>query len=426
MTLLNFACLIKSTFQWKILEDHSCGLPSLNVRLFKKFSLYEVLFHHCRYGSSRRKLTKILHNIPAFQQLELMCDNQHQHEPWGQDPSGHWRTSDETTYPWELCRAIATKLALQLQHDGIKCSPPVFALQEASLQTMRAPTDLQPRRGLPPMVPEFKKVPQHPTSQKLPPYARKLSTHHGGSGASASNNSDNPDSKVTRGIHFDPEEFVQKALEVGHPTRLHSFFPDEMEEVVEHCLDKLQPAWRKIALRKWIHLSKSLGPEETSIREKMSDRRKDILGSKNLALLEHLLNDAEHGDTDLVKQLAEGFDLTGSLPESNVFSRKVRPATMSCGDLRRIADLSRESMLQMVKSSRDAEVDSQLYAATMKEVSKGFLVGPINPEDLPAGSTLTRRFGVFQKNKTRPIDDYKASFVNASVSQTETATVHTV
>ena len=25
VTLLNFACLIKSTFQWKILEDHSCG-----------------------------------------------------------------------------------------------------------------------------------------------------------------------------------------------------------------------------------------------------------------------------------------------------------------------------------------------------------------------------------------------------------------
>jgi len=99
---------------------------------------------------------------------------------------------------------------------------------------------------------------------------------------------------------------------------------------------------------------------------------------------------------------------------------------MSCGDLRRIADLSREGMLQMVKSSGDAEIDSQLYAATMKEVSKGFLEGPIDPRALPAGSTLTRRFGVFQKNKTRPIDDYKASFVNSSVSQTETATVHTV
>ena len=312
---------------------------------------------------------------------------------------------------------------------GSHVPPPVFALQEASLQTMRASTDLQPRRGLPPMVPEFKQVIQHSHSHKLPPLARKLSTHHGGLGASTSNTSDNQDDQVTIGIHFDPEEFVQKALEVGHPTRLHSFFPDEMEMVVKHCLDK-NPAIlsqdRTEEIKRWIHLKKSLGPEESLIKEKMSARRKDILGSKNLALFEHLLKDAGHGDVDLVNQLADGFDLTGSLPESNVFSRKVRPASMSCGDPRRIADLSRESMLQLVKSSGDAELDSQLYAATMKEVSKGFLVGPIDPAALPAGSTLTRRFGVFQKSKTRPIDDYKASFVNSSVSQTETATVHTV
>ena len=398
------------------------------VQLLNKFPLYEVLFHHCRYGSSRRKLTKFLHNIPTFQQLELMCDNQHQHEPWGQDPAGHWRTSEETTYPWELCRAIAAKLATQLEKDGISCTPPVFALQEASLNTMRAATDLQPRRGLPPMVPEFKAILPHPTAQPLPPCARKLSTHPGGSGASVNNKVDS-ENKVTIGVHFNPEEFVQKALEVGHPTRLRSFFPDEMEEVVKHCLNQTPARLsqdRTEEIKRWIHLKQSLASEETSNKELMSDRRKDILGSKNLALFNRLLKDAGHGDVDLVKQLAEGFDLTGSLPESNVFSRKVRPAAMSCEDLRRIADMSRESMLQMVKSSGDADLDSQLYAATMKEVSKGFLIGPINPEDLPSGSTLTRRFGVFQKNKTRPIDDYKASFVNSSVSQTETATVHTV
>ena len=250
-----------------------------------------------------------------------------------------------------------------------------------------------------------KKVLQHPASQALPPYARKLSTHHGGLGASASNNGDNPNKKVTIGVHFDPEEFVQKALEVGHPTRLHSFFPDEMEEVVKHCLDKPPASLsqdRTEEIKRWIHLNKSLGPEESSIKEKMSDRRKDILGSKNLALFKHLLNDAGHGDIDLVNQLAEGFDLTGSLPESNVFSRKVRPATMSCGDLRRIADLSRESMLQMVKSSGDAELDSQLYAATMKEVSKGFLVAPSIPRTCLQGRPSPADLGYSKRTRLDP------------------------
>ena len=88
--------------------------------------------------------------------------------------------------------------------------------------------------------------------------------------------------------------------------------------------------------------------------------------------------------------------------------------------------MCRQGMLDMTQSSGDSELDDQLYAATRKEVAKGFLDGPLDPGDLPAGATLTRRFGVKQKSKTRPIDDYKASFVNSSVSQTEVASVHTV
>ena len=62
----------------------------------------------------------------------------------------------------------------------------------------------------------------------------------------------------------------------------------------------------------------------------------------------------------------------------------------------------------------------------MKEVEKGFIKGPINKEELPAGSTLTKRFPVKQKNKVRPIGDYKASLVNFAVTQNEGFTIHTI
>ena len=62
----------------------------------------------------------------------------------------------------------------------------------------------------------------------------------------------------------------------------------------------------------------------------------------------------------------------------------------------------------------------------MTEVNKGLIECPVDHEDLPPGATLTRRFGVKQKSNTRPIDDYKTSFVNSSVTQLETASVHTV
>ena len=175
------------------------------VNLVARFPLLEVFFHHCRYGSARRKLTKLLQNIPAFQELEAYCDGKHSHEPWGQDPTGQWRTSEETTYPWELCRAIAAKLLKQLQKDGLECTPPVFALQEASLQTMRASTDLQPRRGLPPMVPEFKSIHQHPADHPLPEFARTLNTPARGIAASGEVEGKGTLGKtITIGIHHKP------------------------------------------------------------------------------------------------------------------------------------------------------------------------------------------------------------------------------
>ena len=403
-------------------------LTSSFQKLCKKFPLKEVFFHHCRYGSSRRKLTKFLHNIPSLQLLESYCDNTRTHEPWGQSPAGHWRTSEETAYPWDLCRAIASKLALQLQEDGFQCQRPAFATQEAGLQTMRATTSLQPRRGLPPMVPEFKQIITHPANMPLP----HQGIHASGNGCSShSHNASGPDTEhtITVGVHHTPEEFVQQALVIGHPTRFHSFFPDEMNEVVQHCAHNTPGGLaqeRTEEIKRWIHLASSLSEAEHRLKENMSSRRKQVLQGKNLLLFKALMEDAKHRDSDLVDQLASGFDLTGGLPESNVFARKMRPAAMSCVELRRISELCRQSMLQTVVSSGDPELDSQLYAATMKEVSKGFLIGPVELADLPEGSTLTRCFGVKQKSKTRPIDDYKASFVNSSVSQTETATAHTV
>ena len=216
------------------------------VCLTHKYAFLEVYFHHWKHGSARRKLTKFLHNVPAFQELEIFCTNDHTHEPWGQSPSGHWTTSEETSYPWELCRAIAAKLLKQLQADGYTCTPPVFALQEASLQTLRAMTDIQPRRGLQPMVAEFKKVIQHPADQPLPGHARKLSTPHPGKCGSADseiqNGSDHTQT-VTAGLHSTPEEFVAEAVRMGHPTRVHSLFPDDIETSVTHCLAKDRVPW---------------------------------------------------------------------------------------------------------------------------------------------------------------------------------------
>ena len=73
---------------------------------------------------------------------------------------------------------------------------------------------------------------------------------------------------------------------------------------------------------------------------------------------------------------------------------------MTCENLRKVSNLSREVLLESVQSSGDKEIDLSLFATTLKEVEKGLIQGPINKEDLPAGSTLTKRFPVKQKKQS--------------------------
>eukprot|EP00435_Cladocopium_sp_Y103_P060970 s205_g22.t1 len=398
------------------------------IQLLSEIAPLEVSFHHCRYGSSRRKLTKFLHNIAHFAELEKMCDGSREHEPWGQNPDGSWATSLEVAYPWELCRAIASKVALELQTKGIQCSPPCFALQESTLQSLRASTEIQPRKGIPPMVSEFLEVIQHPVAEPLPPHSRRLSTPHSG-GLSASASLVHDGETVTIGIHRTPEQFVADASRVGHPTLVSSMFPEEMKKVVEHTVFTSQRTLaqeRTAELRRWALLAEELQHENLELLNTISERRRDILQGKRLVLMEKLLKDAKHQDGNLIADIVRGFDLTGRLPKAHVSKSKLRPASIPCDELRKIARVCRQAMLQTVSSSGDDELDRGLMAATLKEKSKGFLDGPIGLDTLPEGATLTRRFAVKQKNKVRPIDNYKASMVNSSVTQTEGVTVHTV
>ena len=136
---------------------------------------HRTQFHHCQYGSARRKLTLLVHNVPTFTELQVLCDNQHPHEPWGQMVTG-WATAEETAYPWELCRTIATKLALCLQNMGAVCAPPIFATQTVHLQEIRQQTLIQHASKSLPLVSEFSSIQNIPADAPIPTNARLLST----------------------------------------------------------------------------------------------------------------------------------------------------------------------------------------------------------------------------------------------------------
>lgn len=361
---------------------------------------FDTFFHHCMYGSARRKHTRLTHNVPAVCQMESQCDDSHTHEPWGCTTDG-WATAEETAYPWPLCRRLAALVALQLQEAGLHCPTPTFAAQTSQLDAIRHQTEFQPSiKGLP-WVSEFKEIIYLDEQAPVPKNARLIGTPAVGHIASAN--------KKTVGVHRHPQEFIDTALAAKHPGFDADQLPGPMLEAVQFCTahsEEYEAKSRSETLRSMIHEAKSLTEQETSLKAGMSDRRRNVLTKKRLLLFKSLLQQAGSPDVDLVDDMSAGFDLTGKLPLSNQFEPKFKPAGIPPEALRSVADRARRALLESVKGSGDPILDSGVYAATMKEKDKGFLKGPIDPDDVPKGGTLTRRFGVHQRDKVRPIDDY--------------------
>eukprot|EP00435_Cladocopium_sp_Y103_P017297 s391_g4.t1 len=372
------------------------------------------------FGSARRKYTLLVHNVPTLQDLAVECDNAHQHEPWGATAQG-WATALETAYPWELCRAIGAKIALHIQQLGALCTTPSFALQTLQLEAIRHDTGVQTSSKAVPLLSEFKEVFQWPLDKPLPPLARPLSSPTVGNVASKNFR--------TIGIHRSPDEFVAEACEAKHPSTTCDMLPRPMQEAIEFCASHSPEAVardRSDFLRRAVAKAKEFEDEERKLKQGMSERRRSVLAPKRMKLFQWMMEISDFGDKGLFEDVCRGFDLTGTLPESNTFTKKMRPASLPTEALRNVADRARQALLISMKGSGDPTLDKGVYTATMKELNKGFLRGPVDPSSLPPGATLTRRFGVVQGDKVRPIDDYKASLVNASVTQPEMVCLHSV
>ena len=132
------------------------------------------------------------------------------------------------------------------------------------------------------------------------------------------------DNQVTVGIHFSPEEFLNEAVRLCHPTEHNSLFPREVRANVAHLSNNTvhQIAMERIEeVKGWVALSKELSAKERDLKSSISPRIAEVIKDKRLCLRERLLEEAGHEDTSLVEDIKKGFDLTGALPRSGVFNQ---------------------------------------------------------------------------------------------------------
>ena len=220
-------------------------------------------FHHCMFGSQRRKHTLLCHSIPCVQALQVLCDDSHDHLPWGRLPDGGFATKPEVAYPPLLCKCLAHAFVSQLLHLG--AAPMPVELHSATLQPARAAqfaTLHQPSKRLPPLVSEYASVVTVRGSAALVPAASPLpadwvlppmcSSHPelrvlpaGSKRLSAFPTSGSPEGLeeqscicVKFGIPWVPKDFVSQAVRCKHPKLLATALPGALKECIDYCISK--------------------------------------------------------------------------------------------------------------------------------------------------------------------------------------------
>ena len=180
---------------------------------------------------------------------------------------------------------------------------------------------------------------------------------------------------------------------------------------------------RALCLKDLLSGANQLQQAEDELHSRMDPGTAKVLQGKGLLLLESVLQDVGHPDVSLVQEVTRGFPLTGNAAESQVFPKRLRPATRTPTSLRRRGAWARPLIASRAISCGDADVDRTVWSQTREEVAAGWLDGPCTSTQLykrfGKGWIASRRFGLKQGNKTRLIDNGRESELNSAFTTFE-------
>lgn len=230
------------------------------------------------------------------------------------------------------------------------------------------------------------------------------------------------------GVPWTSEEFIfQAANHARRPHNLIEGVPIDIKKCIEYRSANTSESLaseRTGVMRRWMMELVECMDEEKAYKDGMSPHRAKVLSTKRLVLFRGMLVEAGHEDDGLVENIKNGFDLVGDIPKSGVYKKRVKPATITSDELRSSAKRTRKAIIQSTRGSDDSVVDLGVYQSTLDEMERGWLHGPYTEQELGDDYTVTRRFGVRQGSKIRPIDNYTEPLVNQTTSAGEAISLH--
>ena len=222
------------------------------------------------------------------------------------------------------------------------------------------------------------------------------------------------------GVPSDPQTFVTRAVKAGHPKDLMGQISDLLQETVlsnfhrpPHLLAKERIAF----VKKYSDLANQLKAEELKLRYMMPDHIKELMRGKRLALWAKMLADLNYPDEGLIKDMVEGFPLTGWMPSSGVFPHGVRQPTLTVEALLASLASFNAKVKQQMDVRQEEALEQDTWAETLKELDKGWIWK--DSSQSWEGKCVARRFGIHQGGKTRVIDDCSVCGLNQTVGLKE-------
>ena len=224
---------------------------------------------------------------------------------------------------------------------------------------------------------------------------------------------------VTCGVYRTPFQFARQAMSLQHPFDMCTALPDPALEVLARTLIDGPVVVTKSRLKTiltWKQWKKDLEAQEAELHQSMHPHVARVLVGKNLLLMQKIGDSLEWPDTNLHRDMVQGFRLIGEEQPSEVFPVEPKPAMAFAEEFWERALLVKPALWQKVADSPCDKLSQGLFDVTEAEREKGWLSEPKTWQQLEDvfGSRWVpvRRFAVEQRGKLRPIDDLAENGVN--------------
>ena len=173
-------------------------------------------------------------------------------------------------------------------------------------------------------------------------------------------------------------------MKAGHPSQLDACLPMRLKllsqkfrvvPLFERCRHRIQKT------KFWMDRMAVLKSEEKMLKASMHEDVRLVLADKNILLWKEMLKAINYEDMGVIEEFTSGTKLVGSAPTTGLWPAKFTPATMSVSELH---DTARRERLHGVKAiPMDPAMVETVWEQTMAEVQPGFLIGPIELDQVP-------------------------------------------